>query len=178
MTPPSGCGGSLPGSDAPASLRDPKRISSFKPCRHSRRHSTTPTTIDPTGYLTSTGRGVRIVVQARCTCGWARPSRAWSADCLSAENEDLDRHCYASRHQVLDQDDPTGIVHAVCAHVHDRHDDCPVPYDSPARLLTRTVRSSLTSAQAAADRLQAVCWLAAWDRWGELIGRLEQTRML
>ena len=98
----------------------------------------TPTTVDPTilvGYLTSSGRGVRIVVQARCTCGWAGPSRAWSADCLTAENEDLDRHSHVSRHQLLDQDGPAGPVHARCAHVHDRHDDCPVPYDSPAGLL-------------------------------------------
>ena len=175
----------------------------------------TPTTVDPTilvGYLTSSGRGVRIVVQARCTCGWAGPSRAWSADCLTAENEDLDRHSHVSRHQLLDQDGPAGPVHARCAHVHDRHDDCPVPYDSPAGLLTSTVRSSLTSPEAATDRLQAVCRLADWvtsqrleavigarisgldwaqlahatgitetearARWGELIGRLEQARLL
>lgn len=125
----------------------------------------TPTNVEatiPAGYLTSTGRGVRIVVQARCTCGWAGPSRAWSADCLTAENEDLDRHCCTRRHQLLDQDDPAGVLHARCAHVHDRHDDCPVPYDSPAGLLTRTVRSSLISPEAAADRLQAVSRLADW----------------
>lgn len=125
----------------------------------------TLTTVAPTipaGYLTSAGRGVRIVVQARCTCRWAGPSPAWSADCLTAENEDLDRHCYDSRHQVLDQDDPAGPVHSRCAHVHDRHNDCPVPYDSPVGLLARTVRSSLTSSEAATDRLQAVSRLADW----------------
>lgn len=114
-------------------------------------------------YLTSVGRGVRMVVRARCSCGWAGPVRPWGAESAAGEQADLDAHVELSGHQALvDQDFDVPVVHPRCGHLHDSYDDCPVPYDSPAGRLVRTVQASLASPEKAADRLHAASRLAEW----------------
>lgn len=115
------------------------------------------------GYLTCTGRGVTLVVTARCSCGWSGPSRPWGPDAIADEHHDLDAHLAASGHRQLEACDPAAtFLHLLCGHVHAFNDDCAVPYDSPAGQLIRATRSTLSRPRAAADRLAAATALAAW----------------
>lgn len=114
-------------------------------------------------YLSSAGRGVNMIVAARCSCGWAGPPRRWGPGAIAGEQADLDQHLAASGHAPVEEHlTAHGGVHPRCGHHHDDSHDCPVPYDSPAGLLVRTVQSTLGRPGAAADRLRAASQLARW----------------
>ena len=117
----------------------------------------------PLGYLTCYGRGVRLTVQARCTCRWAGPTRTWRTDSIAEEQADLDAHLRQSGHRQLEPDDRAAAnLHARCGHVHDLDDECAVPYDSPAGQLLRASQATLSRPRAALDQLTAATKLAAW----------------
>ena len=117
----------------------------------------------PLGYLTCYGRGVRLTVQARCTCWWSGPRRTWGPDSLAEEQADLDTHLNQSGHRQLESGDRAATnLHLRCGHVHSLDDDCAVPYDSPAGQLLRACQATLTRPRAALDRLTAATKLAAW----------------
>ena len=105
------------------------------------------------GYLTCYGRGVRLNLQARCTCWWSGPRRTWGPDSIAEEQADLDTHLNQSAHHRLESGDRAATnLHGRCGHVHSLDDDCAVPYDSPAGQLVRACQATLTRPRAALDR--------------------------
>ena len=164
LTPPTGCGTSRAGK---------RHQCRFRPSTQPRHHhlpgrnisldSKGETTVEPVtttapeqvrlGYLTCYGRGVRLNLQARCTCWWSGPRRTWGPDSIAEEQADLDTHLNQSAHHRLESGDRAATnLHGRCGHVHSLDDDCAVPYDSPAGQLVRACQATLTRPRAALDR--------------------------